>query len=211
MIWKNKHSEEVRSERHAKGRSILETLSSYVVIDLETTGLDPSYDGIIEVAGLRVIEGTVAERFSSLVNPGFVNATYGIPRFITELTGITNEMLLDAPRASEIIPKYLDFIGDSVVVAHNANFDVNFLYDLCVYAEHAHFSNDFIDTMRMSRRLFSEHRRHRLIDLVERFNISGCVEHRALSDAMKTHLCYEYMNPYAPRRLYPLLFLYREN
>lgn len=177
------------SKREQKGNSLLNSIDNYVVIDLETTGLDPSYDEIIEFAAVRVENGTIVSEFQSLVKPSFP-----IDGFITELTGITNEMLSNAPSVDAVLPSFLDFVGQSIVVAHNANFDVNFLYDICSIRKS--FSNDFIDTMRLSRRLFRQERHHRLCDLTERFGIVGNIEHRALSDVLKTQACYEYMKAY---------------
>lgn len=162
-----------------------------MVIDIETTGLDPHWNDIIELAAIRVKDGTIVDRFSSLVNPG-----YEVDDFITELTGITNEMLAAAFNIKMILPQFVDFIGNSVIVGHNVNFDVNFIYDSCVSELGKTFDNDFIDTMRLSRRLFPQHRHHRLCDLIERFNIGTSVEHRALADVMQTNQCYEYIKRY---------------
>jgi len=107
-------------ERTQKGNSLLAIYSSYVAIDLETTGLDPHWDEIIEVAATRVDDGVITDRFQSLINP-----KCEIDEFITELTGIINEMLFSAPNLETILPKYLEFIGDSIVVGHNVNFDIN--------------------------------------------------------------------------------------
>lgn len=178
--------------RDDKGRSLLEALSDYVVIDLETTGLDPRWDNIIELAAVRVENDIITNRFQSLVNP-----TCEIDEFITELTGITNEMLVAAPLLQDVLPAFINFTSNSVVVAHNANFDVNFLYDNCLLYLQVAFVNDFVDTMRVSRRMFKEHKRHTLSAIVERFGLSANVEHRALSDALLTFECYEYMKRYA--------------
>lgn len=175
--------------REHKGKSLLNSIEDYVVVDLETTGLDPSYDEIIEFAAVKVENGAVVSKFQSLVKPSFP-----IDGFITELTGITNGMLSTAPSMESVLPCFLEFVGEATVVAHNANFDVNFLYDAC--ASQKPFSNDFIDTMRLSRCLFRQERHHRLGDLTERFGIAGEIEHRALSDVLKTHACYEYMRKY---------------
>lgn len=179
----------IAATREHKGRSLLDCIEDYVVVDLETTGLDPSYDEIIEFAAVRIENGTAVSEFQSLVKPAFP-----IDGFITELTGITNEMLSTAPSMESMLPRFIEFVGTSVVVAHNANFDVNFLYDACI--SHKPFGNDFIDTMRLSRRLFRQERHHRLGDLTERFGIAGEIEHRALSDVLKTQACYEYMKKY---------------
>lgn len=181
-----------RPERPNKGKSLLEAIQNFIVVDLETTGLDPRWDDIIEVAAIRIIDGDVAEHFQSLVNPG-----YEIDDFIVELTGITNEMISTAPQLGDVFPQFIDFLGDAIVIGHNANFDVNFIYDNCSNLSLPDFKNDFIDTMRLSRRLFKEHSHHRLVDLVNCFGIADDIEHRALSDAVKTYKCYMYMKNYA--------------
>lgn len=186
-----KAEEERLKARTEKGKSMLDLLDSYTVIDLETTGLDPLYDSIIELAAIHVENGRIVEQFSSLVNPG-----YEIDDFITELTGITNEMLASAPSIDSILPSFLDFVGAGTILGHNVNFDVNFLYTACERQLSKPFCNDFIDTMRFSRRLFPAERHHRLIDLVQRFGLGDTEEHRALSDALQTHECYCYMKSY---------------
>lgn len=141
--------------RDRKGHSLLAFPSRYVVLDLETTGLDPQYDDIIEVAAIRIVDGAIEDSFSSLVNPG-----YSIDEFIAELTGITDDMLAPAPSLDSVLPAFLSFIGSDVVVGHNVNFDINFIYDSCSALSLEPFSNDFVDTMRISRKLFPEDRHH---------------------------------------------------
>ena len=129
--------------REHKGNSIILLPDNYIVIDIETTGLSSNYDDIIELAAIKICEDKIVDEFQSLVNPG-----YEIGPFITDLTGITNDMLNSAPRIEHILPKYLDFIGDSVVVGHNVSFDVNFIYDTEEYLDLGYFSNNHIDTRR---------------------------------------------------------------
>ena len=136
--------------RDHKGHSLLTFPSRYVVLDLETTGLDPQYDDIIEVAAIRIVDGAAEGSFSSLVNPG-----YPIDEFITDLTGITDDMLSSAPSLDFVLPALLSFVGADIVVGHNVNFDINFIYDSCSARSLAPFSNDFVDTMRISRSLMS--------------------------------------------------------
>lgn len=181
----------IASQREHKGKSILETIENYTVLDVETTGLDPLFNNIIEIGLVRVRGGNIIDSFQTLVNPG-----YEIDDFISELTGITNDMLVNAPTLNSALPPALAFIGNDVIVAHNANFDVNFLYDNCLKMNLATFSNDFIDTMRLSRRLFPEFQHHRLKDLIERFEIADIVNHRALKDSIQTQACYEYLKKY---------------
>lgn len=195
---------EIQGKRKLKGRSLLEAAENYVVLDLETTGLDPSWDEIIEIAAIKVENGATVDQYQTLVKP-----SYPIDAFITEMTGITNEMLSTAPSINEVLPAFSVFLGDWTIVAHNANFDVNFLYD--AFSSHEPLmvlSNNFVDTMRLSRRLFQEHRHHRLCDLIERFGICAEIEHRALSDASKAKDCYEYMKAYAEQNSIEFSSLY---
>ena len=185
--------------RPHKGSSIIASVDDYVVIDTETTGLDPKFDSIIELAGVRVVAGKIVDRFETLINPKCT-----LDPFITDLTGITNEMLLDAPDIICMLPSFLSFVGNSIVIGHNVNFDINFLYDSFCEIGSALFTNDFIDTMRISRRLFPDLPHHRLVDLVSHLEIGECVEHRALSDVIQTQLSYEIMKDYAKDNGIPL-------
>jgi len=181
------------TKREHKGKSLLESVENYVVVDLETTGLDPTYDEIIEFAAIKVDNGKIVSEFQSLVKP-----SEPIGEFITDLTGITNEMLADAPSIADVLPRFLAFVGKDIVVAHNANFDINFIYDACLSEDSGIvFDNDFIDTMRLSRRLFKAEWHHRLKDLVKRFGIESEVGHRGLPDALIAHKCYVYMKQHA--------------
>ena len=178
--------------REHKGKSILDFLDNYVVVDLETTGLDPIYDEIIEIAAVRVENNLIVDEYKSFVKP-----VQPISDFITDLTGITNDMIKNAPPISEVLPEFLSFVGNTVVVAHNANFNINFIYDNCLKLNPAvYFKNDYLDTMRLSRRLFKNIIRHRLIDLVELFDIEGEITHRAISNVINTKNCYEHMIDY---------------
>lgn len=176
-----------RTVREGKGKSQLLFIDDYIVLDLETTGLDPFCDEIIEMAAVRYSNRERISQFSTLVKP-----ENKIDEYITQLTGITNEMVKDAPEIQKVFPDLMSFLGDSVIIAHNANFDINFLYDNYMLCCNEPFINDFIDTMRMSRRLFKDIR-HRLVDLTKEFDISFDVQHRAMADCEATHQVYEYM------------------
>ena len=178
-------------QRPGKGKNKLILPNDYVVIDIETTGLSPELDDIIEVAGVRYKNGEKVDEFSSLVKPPREDGEEYVWSYITELTGITNEMLEDAPMLSEVIPKFYSFIGDSVLVGHNVNFDINFLYDEFFKIVSKPLTNDFVDTMRMSRRVHPEEKHHRLKDLVKRYNITQENAHRALDDCEVTKEIYD--------------------
>lgn len=176
--------------REHKGTSLLTFPDTYVVIDIETTGLDPHFDEIIELAGIKYAGGVETGRFQTLVNAE-------VDDFIAELTGITSEMLKDAPKIDDALPKFRDFVGDNMVVGHNVNFDINFIYDYSNYLGLPYFSNDFVDTMRISRRLYKDLENHKLSTLINHLGIGDTVEHRALSDCINTQQCLEKMKEYA--------------
>jgi DNA polymerase-3 subunit epsilon len=196
------------NERVNKGKSLLESFDNYVAIDLETTGLDSHYDSIIEIAAIKVTNNEINDTFQTFVNPH-----QKLDSIITDLTGITDSMLIDAPELLNVIPQLLEFIGDACILGHNVNFDVNFIYDACLQlAPPISFSNNFVDTLRLSRRMFPSERHNRLSDLIERFGISVNKEHRALDDAIAAKQCYDYMKQYAKANniafesLYPQAF-----
>ena len=177
--------------RNYKGKSLIKTLDDFTVVDLETTGLSPRHSSIIEVAAIRYRGDRPVDEVSLFINPGF-----SIPRGITALTGITDDDLFCAPPVEDVLPFFLDFLGSDVILGHNVNFDINFLYDKALYLGLAPVSNDFLDTMRLSRKLYPEHRHHRLADLAERFGIEQTTAHRALADCYTTAACYQYMKSY---------------
>ena len=173
------------SDRIYKGNSLLKELNNYTVVDIETTGLSPRRDSIIEIAALRIRNNEIIDTFTSLINPGF-----DIPVFISELTGITNKMLSDAPIIDSVLPAFIDFLGDDVIVGHNVNFDVNFLYDESVYLLSKPIKNDFIDTMRIARKLFPDAPHHRLQDISAMLFVDYSGAHRAEQDCRITYQCY---------------------
>lgn len=173
--------------RDFKGSSIFEIPDDYVVIDIETTGLSPEYDSIIEVAAIKYASGKEIDRFSSLIRPQENDDGLYIDDFISNLTGITNEMLASADDASSVLPKYNEFIGDYTLIGHNVNFDINFLYDNFNLYLSKPLKNNFIDTMRISRNLHPEETHHRLKDLTKKYSIPRLNEHRALEDCIMTH------------------------
>ena len=179
------------SVREFKGRSLLELPSSYVSVDLETTGLDPRVDEIIEVSAIKYENDNEVDRFHSLVNPGIE-----LDDFIVELTGITDEMLSNAPCIDIVLPKFVNFIGDNIIVGHNVNFDINFIYDNAAALSLPPFTNDFVDTMRISRRLFKELPNHKLETLMKHLSVGNRVEHRAYDDCVDTQQCFIKMKHY---------------
>lgn len=174
------------TERPGKGRSLLMLPDDFTVIDTETTGLSWATGDIIEFAAIRVRDGKPVETFQTLINPG-----YDLSFFTEDLTGIKTEMLRGAPTTEEAIPRIFDFIGDDIVMAHNAHFDVNFLYDTAASCGLT-FQNDFVDTLRLAIRAFPEMQHRKLHNLVSKFklSVSDLDSHRALDDCKMLLRCY---------------------
>lgn len=174
------------SKRANKGKSLLSIESEYVCIDLETTGLSPEFDSIIEISAVKVVRGEIVDKYTSLINP-----KCHISKFISQLTGITDDLVKDAPTIDEVLPEYLNFIGNSIIIGHNVNFDVNFIYDKSERITKKYFSNNFIDTMRLSKLLIKSLEHYRLKDIADVLNVEYTNAHRSLSDCLITISCYE--------------------
>lgn len=176
--------------RESKGRSIIAFPDTYCVIDVETTGRSPQWDHIIEVAALKVSDGQEVGRFTSLIQPPSMPGGAFVDDFITALTGITDEMLAGAPFAPDVLEEFATFVGDVPVVGHCVSFDINFLYDSFDRYLDRPFSSDYIDTMRIARKLHPEMSRHRLADLVDHFGVTHNEVHRAMGDVEATAECF---------------------
>lgn len=183
--------------RDGKGNNLIDLPRTYTVIDVETTGLDPSFDNIIEVAAVKIKDGVIVDQFQSLVKPRSKMRLWGeefyVTEFIEELTGITNEMIENAPEEESIIKAFLDFIGNDLLLGHNVNFDINFLYDLKEKYLDLSLSNDFVDLMRLARKVYPDFENHRLTTVVENLGVTNDREHRALDDCIHTYKCFEIM------------------
>lgn len=192
--------------REQKGNSLLAFPDNFTIIDLETTGLDPTFDEIIELGAIKIRNGNIVDTFNSLVKP-----EEEIDEFITEITGITNDMLVNAPSISEIFSDFLSFVGDDIIVGHNVSFDINFVYDTNSKLYSQYFSNSFADTLRLSRRLLPELEHHRLKDLINYFEIDIERQHRSLDDCKATLECYNKLKLLAVEKYDTLDNFYLEN
>ena len=149
----------------------------FVVFDIETTGLDKFKCGITELGAVRVQDGKIQDTFESFVNPGMP-----IPSEVVHLTGITDAMVADAPEVSQVLRDFAAFCGDSVLVAHNAAFDIGFIR----HYGRMHglkFANPVLDTLALSRSLYPHVRSHKLNDIAKRLNVTMIRHHRASDDA----------------------------
>ena len=160
-----------------KGQSLNDT---YVVFDLETTGFSSIKDKIIEIGAVKVENGVITDKFSTFVNP-----KVPIPFEITNLTGITDDMVMEALDIETILPQFLEFVGDAVLVAHNASFDVSFIEQNCRYQD---ITPDFtsVDTVAMARILLPTLSKFKLNVVANALHISLENHHRAVDDAGAT-------------------------
>ena len=150
---------------------------TYVVFDIETTGFSAVTDRIIEIGAVKVEDGKITDKFSTFVNP-----KRPIPFRITELTGITDEMVIGSPDIETILPQFIEFIGDAVLVAHNASFDVGFIEQNCKRQKiEADFT--YVDTVALARVLLPALNRFKLDTVAKALNISLENHHRAVDDA----------------------------
>ena len=153
---------------------------TYVVFDIETTGFSSVEDYIIEIGAVKVQNGAIIDSYSTFVNP-----TVPIPYEITQLTSITDEMVMDAPKIENVLPEFLDFVGDAVLVAHNAGFDVGFIEEKCkTINRDEEFT--YLDTVALARILLPTLSKYKLNIVAKALGISLENHHRAVDDAGAT-------------------------
>ena len=159
--------------------------NSYVAIDIETTGLEPRLDKITEIAALRVVDGAVEGRFVTLVNPG-----RPLGERIVELTGITDDMVKDAPGIEEILDEVLAFTEDLPLLGHQIIFDYGFLVQAAVNQKRK-FEKYGVDTLKLCRYLMPGEEKKNLSAACAYFEVTQDTAHRALSDAYAAHNLYQ--------------------
>lgn len=166
-----------RKKKRMPGGWYNRSMPSIVALDIETTGLDPRSDAIIEIGAVRFSGARVEAEWSTLINPG-----RPIPGFITQLTGITNNMVLGKPPLKDVIQDLADFVGDAPVLGHNVKFDLSFLRQ-----SHILLQNEVVDTYELASVLIPTAGRYNLGALGQQMGVLLPATHRALDDARVTH------------------------
>ncbi len=154
---------------------------TYVVFDVETTGLSAVYDTIIELAAVKIQGGEIIDRFESFANPH-----HPLSATTINLTGITDDLVENAPEIEEVLQKFHDWTSDAILVAHNASFDMGFLNVGYKKINLGKAQNPVIDTLELARYLYPEMKNHRLNTLAKKFDVELTQHHRAIYDAEAT-------------------------
>ena len=173
---------------------------TYVVFDIETTGFDPHNEEITEIGAVKLKGTTIIDRFSTFVNPN-----KPIPENIVKLTGITDEMVSDAPQIEEILPKFLEFSKDATMVAHNAKFDIGFIQTKLRTRLELDYDPPVIDTLLWGKTILTELKRFNLKAMAKHLGITLDNHHRAVDDAEATaHIFIKMMNMVLTKGAYKL-------
>lgn len=159
-------------------------IKDYVCVDLETSGIRAKWDRIIEIGAVKVRDGKVVDTFSQLINPGIM-----ISDRITDLTGITNEMLEGKPMIEDVLPEFIRFVGDDLLLGHNIMFDYNFLKQNAINLK-LEFEKEGIDTLKIARKTLKGLESRGLEYLCKYYGIKDENHHRAYNDANVTSQLY---------------------
>ncbi len=168
--------------------SMVRDFPEFTVFDFETTGLGPNAQ-ITEIGAVRVDHGEFLNPFSTLINPGIP-----IPFPVQQLTGITDRMVSKAPAIEEVMPAFLDYLGDTPIIAHNAAFDCTYLYRDAARLGRT-VPNTVVDTMRLARKVWPKLPSYKLVFLTDYHGIAQENAHRAWCDAKATAKLYLMMHP----------------
>lgn len=165
--------------RNPKDKLIQE--ETFIVFDLETFGLNSHEHPIIEIGAIKVQGTRIVDSFSQLINPGM-----SIPEKIQEITSITNSMVADMPKIEEVLPKFMEFVGDATMVAHNARFDMSFIRRECKRIMGIDYDPSVIDTLQMARDVMPDLKGYGLGSLTKKLGVALENHHRAVDDSQAT-------------------------
>lgn len=179
-----------------QGKRLNRYVRDYIVFDLETTGINCSKDTIIEISAIKVRNGEVSAEFSTLVNPH-----RPIPPAATRVNGITDAMVATAPSLTAALTDFLEFIKEDILIGHNIHtFDLKFIYNSAWQLLEREVTNDYIDTLYLSRSTLPHLKHHKLTDISDYFGFSTAGAHRALADCIMNQKCYEELGKLMPEK-----------
>ena len=186
----NKKNEQIKSKEttNIKSKKALNFVDDYVLVDIETTGLSPINDEIIEIGAIKVKENKIVDEYNELIK---INRR--LSPFITNLTGITDAMLKNGKLPNVVFKEFVDFIEDDVIIGHNVNFDYGFLCDKCKKYINYNLENERIDTMYLAKKLVPNSINYKLGTLAKYFNVSYQGAHRGLKDVEITYEVYNHL------------------
>lgn len=168
---------------------LVKYVPDYVVFDLETTGISHNYDEVIEISAIKVHNHEVVTEFTSLVNP-----KRGIPHSASQVNGITDDTVRDAPIFEEVLDDFLEFVDGHVLVGHNIHaFDMKFIYRDCKRFFDKALDKDYIDTLKLARICLPHLQHHKLTDLADYYGITTTGAHRALNDCRMNQAVFEHL------------------
>ena len=186
----NKKNEQIKGKEttNIKSKKALNFVDDYVLVDIETTGLSPINDEIIEIGAIKVKENKIVDEYNELIK---INRR--LSPFITNLTGITDAMLKNGKLPNVVFKEFVDFIEDDVIIGHNVNFDYGFLSDKCKKYINYNLENERIDTMYLAKKLVPNSINYKLGTLAKYFNVSYQGAHRGLKDVEITYEVYNHL------------------
>lgn len=167
------------------GENLLKFVPNFTVIDLETTGRSNKFEDVTELSAIKYRNYKQVDAFSTLVKPN-----NSILPFVVELTGITEEMVADAPKIEDVIEAFVQFIDSDIILGHNVMFDFGLVYDAYFATTGLRMHNDYVDTLRVSRLLNKDSKNHKLETLCKYFNVERLVGHRGSEDCIQTAQVY---------------------
>lgn len=182
-LLRDKQFQELEKEYKFLARARGDTIDNLecVIFDIETTGLEPTVHEITEIGAMRIKGDELQDIFSSLIKP-----KTSISPEITRLTGIDDELVKDAPSIEQVLPKFIDFIGDKPLIAHNADFDVTFVKTMLKRCNQPELTNSSICTVKLSRKLLPKLVNHKLHTVASHFGFKVQNRHRAIGDVELT-------------------------
>ena len=173
--------------KDVQGRMKSQYVPDYVVFDLETTGTSTSYDQVVEISAIKVKNSTIVDEYSTLVNPGMP-----IPIMASEVNGISDDMVKDAPDFRKALGDFNEFVEDLTLVGHNIrSFDMKFICRDALKFYGKTVGNDFVDTLKIAQAYLPELRHHTLTDLACHYRIDAAGAHRALNDCRMNQKVFE--------------------